>query len=213
MKLFAVVLAAMIAVPALALDDVFRPLTDWWAADGGAMPDTWQINDDIISHKPGGGDIESVDTFADFELAFDWRIAPGGNSGVAYRVGDGTGAAYERGPEYQILDNARHADGKNPLTSAGSVYGLYPPSQDATRPAGEWNSGRIVVDGTHVEHWLNGVRIVEYELGSPDWTQRVATSKFVAWPQFGKARAGHIVLQDHESAVDYRNVRIRLLPH
>ena len=213
MKLLAVVLATMMAVSATAQDDVLRPLTEWRAADGGAMPDTWKINGEIISHKPGGGDIESIDTFADFELTFDWRIAPGGNSGVAYRVGDGTGAAYERGPEYQILDNAGHADGKNPLTSAGSVYGLYPPSQDATRPAGEWNSGRIVVDGAHVEHWLNGVRIVQYELGSSDWTERVAGSKFVAWPQFGKAGVGHIVLQDHGSAVDYRNMRIRLLPH
>ena len=213
MKLLAVVLATMMAVPATAQDDVLRPLTEWRAAGGGAMPDTWKINGEIISHKPGGGDIESIDTFADFELTFDWRIAPGGNSGVAYRVGDGTGAAYERGPEYQILDNAGHADGKNPLTSAGSVYGLYPPSQDATRPAGEWNSGRIVVDGAHVEHWLNGVRIVQYELGSSDWTERVAGSKFVAWPHFGKAGVGHIVLQDHGSAVDYRNMRIRLLPH
>jgi hypothetical protein len=211
-KLLAVVLASIMVAPAAAQDAAFRPLLEWQAAGGGALPDTWQIEGDTIRHQPGGGDIESLETFGDFELAFDWRIAPGGNSGVAYRVGDGTGAAFERGPEYQILDNPGHPDGQNPLTSAGSVYALYPPSADVTRPAGEWNSGRIVVDGTHVEHWLNDVRIVEYELGSPDWTQRVAASKFVAWPQFGKARTGHIVLQDHASVVEYRSVRVRLLP-
>lgn len=204
-------MVALLSLPAIAAGD-FRPLTDWraYGSDDHA-PSTWTILGGLIHHEPGGGDIVSRETFSDFELAFDWRIAPGGNSGVMYRVVESFGAPYQSGPEYQILDNAGHPDGQSPLTSAASAYGIYAPSADVSLPAGEWNSARIVVVGSHVEHWLNGVRVLAYDLGSPDWEARVAASKFAAWPGYGRQPAGHIDLQDHDAVVDYRDIRIRPL--
>jgi hypothetical protein len=207
----AVLALSALAAPAGSAEDGWRPLAGWTAAGGGAVPPNWQISGGDISHTPGGGDLVSTETFANFELAFDWRVAPGGNSGVMYRVGGGAGAPFQRGPEYQILDNARHPDGRNPLTSAASAYGLYAPSADVTRPAGEWNSARILVDGAHVEHWLNGTMVLAYELGSADWNERVAASKFASLPGYGRAPEGHISLQDHGNVVDYRNMRVRIL--
>jgi len=128
-----------------------------------------------------------------------------------FRVSESEGATYYTGPEFQILDNARHRDGKDPLTSAGSCYGVYAPTQDATRPPGTWNSVRLVVNKNHVEHWLNGTKVVQYELFSPDWEKRVQASKFKQWPNYGRVPRGHIALQEHGDQVAYRNIRIRVL--
>jgi hypothetical protein len=111
----------------------------------------------------------------------------------------------------QVLDDSRHADGKNPLTSAGADYGLYAAPRGVVKPVGEWNAVRIVVKGNHVEHWLNGKQVVRYELGSDDWKARVAASKFKAWPDYGLAKSGHIALQNHGGAVSYRSIRVRPL--
>jgi hypothetical protein len=138
-------------------------------------------------------------------------VAEGGNSGIMYRVTENAGATYESGPEMQVLDDERHPDGRSRLTAAGSLYGLYPAPAGVVKPAGEWNAVRIVARGPHVEHWLNGVKVVEYEIGSPDWETKVAAGKFRAWPRFGRAASGHIALQDHGDRVAYRDIRIRTL--
>jgi hypothetical protein len=204
-----ILIVLMLPLSAVAAEPV--PLVEWCAYGGGPLPATWSIEGGTIHHVPGGGDIESAGRYADFELDFDWQISPGGNSGVFYRVPEGTGGTSLNGPEYQILDNGGHPDGKAPITSAASAYAVYPPSRDVTRPVGEWNSGRIVVRGRHVEHWLNGVEVLSYELGSPDWQARVAASKFRG-SAYGTAPRGYIVLQDHGAAVAYRNVTITTLP-
>ena len=128
-----------------------------------------------------------------------------------YHVGEGEDAPYFTGPEYQVLDNKRHPDGRSKLTSAASCYALYPPSEDATKPVGEWNHGRIVVRGSKVEHWLNGKKVVQYELGSSDWSARVAKSKFKEWKKFGTLKKGKIDLQDHGDEVAFRSIKIRRL--
>jgi hypothetical protein len=189
-----------------------QPITEWRAYRGTGVPPEWIISDGVISHTPGGGDLISVETFANFELTFEWKITPGGNSGVIYRVDEQFGASFQSGPEYQILDNAGHTDGLSPMTSAASVPALYPPSRDATRPVGEWNTAKIVIAGNRGEHWLNGEQVVTFEIGSPDWVSRVAASKFAAWPAFGTLTEGHIVLQDHGNPLEYRNVMVRRLP-
>jgi hypothetical protein len=109
----------------------------------------------------------------------------------------------------QILDNDRHPDGKDPRTSAGSNYALHAPKWDATRPVGLWNSARIVVQGSHVEHWLNGKKLLEYELWTPEWKALVQASKFGSMPGYGVNHRGHIALQDHGDRVEFRNVKIR----
>lgn len=174
-------------------------------------PVGWQVTPDGALTRTGpGGDIVTVDQFESFELAFDWKVAPGGNSGVMFRATEELDAPWHTGPEYQILDNSGHADGAKKETSTASNYALHAPAKDVSKPAGSWNQSRIVVDGKHVEHWLNGEKVVEYELESPEWTELVKKSKFAKYPQFGRASRGHIVLQDHGDTVAYRNIRIRV---
>ncbi|HEX7117426.1 MAG TPA: DUF1080 domain-containing protein [Longimicrobiales bacterium] len=188
--------------------------TDGWRGfkrDG--VPAGWTVEDGTLTRVAPAGDLVTRETFADFELTLEWKVEPGGNSGIFFRVveADDLGQTYHSGPEMQVLDNARHPDGRSPLTSAGSNYALHAPVRDVTRPAGEWNRVRLVVDGAHVEHWLNGVKIVEYELWTEDWERRVRESKFAAWPRYGRAREGHIALQDHGDRVWFRNIKVRRL--
>ena len=204
----------LLACPALAQQadaEGYRPLTEWRAYKGAGIPPQWAIDGNTIRHTPGGGDLVSAEEFQNFDLQFDWQVAPGGNSGVIYRVSEDYPAPYQTGPEYQILDNASADGHDDPLQTAAGCYGLYAPAAVA-RPAGEWNTARIVVDGNHVEHWLNGEKVVEYEIGSPDWKSRIAASKFAAWPEYASLPKGHIDLQDHGSAVAYRDLRIKVLP-
>jgi len=176
------------------------------------LPAGWQVVDGALTRVADAGDIVSVDEFANFELRLQWRIERGGNSGIMYRVSEDLEHSYESGPEMQVLDDANNHEGTNPLTSAGANYGLYPALPGHARPAGEWNDVRIVVDGAHVEHWLNGTRVTEYQLWSRDWKDRVAATKFRKWPSFGLNKSGRIALQDHDNRVSYRSIRIKALP-
>jgi len=173
----------------------------------------WTVVDGVLTRSgDDAGDIMTVDKYRNFELALDWRISEGGNSGILYRATEDNDYIWQSAPEMQILDNERHNDGKLELTSAGSDFALYPAPHSATHPAGQWNSVRLVVSGNHVEHWMNGQKVVEYELGSPDWAARVAASKFKTMPNYGKASEGYIGLQDHGDKVEFRNIRVRVLP-
>lgn len=183
-----------------------------WRDFKRTTPDGWSVVDGMIFHDTADGpDLLTQDEYQDFELRLEWRIAPGGNSGIFYRGTEEYDQIYWSAPEMQVLDDARHPDGHNRLTSAGSDYGLYAAPAGVVHPAMEWNQVRIIVRGNHVEHWLNGQKVVEYELGSPDWTAKVAASKFHDWPDYGKAPRGHIALQVHGNGVWYRDVRIRVL--
>jgi hydroxypyruvate isomerase len=184
-------------------------LAGWRGLSSGTPPAGWVARDGALHREGPGGDILTADQFGSFELRLEWRISGGGNSGIMFRVVTDRKTTYETGPELQVLDNSRHEDNKDPLTVAGACYGLYPPVRDATRPVGEWNEVVIIARGPHVEYWLNGVQVVRYEIGSADWEARVKASKFGAMPGFGRARRGHIALQDHGDPVWYRNIRIR----
>lgn len=184
----------------------------WRGFRSDSLPSGWRVVDGALARVAEAGDIVTRDQFGDFELALEWRVEAGGNSGIFYRVDEQVGAAaYESGPEMQVLDDAGHADGRSRLTAAGSLYGLYPAREGVVRPAGEWNEARIVVDGNNVEHWLNGEKLADAEIGSDDWTRRVAESKFAEWPAFARASRGHIGLQDHGDPVQFRHIRIRQL--
>jgi len=188
---------------------------DAWRGYGrDDVPAGWSAIDGTLAYRPGveGGDIITRETYSAFDLRLEWRLGEGGNSGVFFGVVEGPRRTYESGPEMQILDNAGHPDGANPLTSAGSNYALHAPSADMTRPLGEWNVARIVREGDHVRQWLNGTLVVEYDLGTADWEALVAESKFAQWPDYGVHREGHIGLQDHGNPVSFRNIRIRRLP-
>jgi len=185
----------------------------WRGYRSQTLPEGWRFDTATgeLTRSGPGGDIVTRAQFADFELELEWRVGPKGNSGVFYRAGEGTEDIYENAPEMQILDNGGHRDGLTPKTSAGSNYALHAPSADVTRPVGEWNRARIVVVGAHVEHWLNGTKVVEYELWTPEWKGLVAAAKFREWPSYGLATRGHIGLQDHGDVVAFRKIRIREL--
>ncbi|MBX3173660.1 MAG: DUF1080 domain-containing protein [Gemmatimonadaceae bacterium] len=185
----------------------------WRGYRSDTLPSGWTFDDatGVLLRGASRRDIITRRQFSDFELEFEWRVSETGNSGVFYRATEGTRVVYENAPEYQILDNVGAPDGRSTLTSAAANYGLDAPVRDVTKPVGEWNHGRIIARGPHVEHWLNGVKVVEYELWTPEWRAKVATTKFAAWPAYGWGTYGHIALQEHPGEVAFRGMRIREL--
>jgi len=170
----------------------------------------WKIADGTLYFDgSGGGDIVTRKEYSDFELTFDWKVAQGSNSGVMYRVSLGDAAPYVSGPEYQILDNEHHGDGRNSQTSAASLYAMFPASGGKLNPVGEWNSAKIVVNGDRVEHWLNGEQVVSVEIGSQTWQKQLEASKFRDWEKFASNRSGHIAFQDHGDEVWFRDIKVR----
>lgn len=186
-------------------------LNGWRGYNRSDLPGGWDAVDGTLARTGPGGDIITDREFEDFELRLEWRLEPGGNSGIFYRAAEGEEWVYHSAPEYQVLDDERHPDGQSPLTSAGANYGLHAARRGVVRPVGEWNEARIVVEGDRVQHWLNGMLVVEYELGSPAWQALVDASKFSQWPAYGQADRGHIGLQDHGDPVWYRNIKIRVI--
>jgi hypothetical protein len=184
------------------------------------MPPGWTVTNGTLVRIQGGAggkgagggdDIVTTEEFENFELSLEWKLVPNGNSGVLYRVSEEPVTAWHYAPEVQLLDNTAHRT-RNPKQLAGACYDLYAPSKDMTRPTGQWNELRVLVNGAHVEHWLNGEKVVEYELSSDDWKQRVANSKFKDKPKFATFKRGPICLQDHSDRVEFRNIKIRPLP-
>jgi hypothetical protein len=197
----------------------WRPLFDgtntdaWRGYKEQTLPAGWHIVDGALTKTGSVGDLLTKDQFGNFELALDWKLSPGGNAGVFYRGTEDYDHIYWSAPEYQLLDDAGHPDGQSRLTSAGADYALYPSPAGVVKPADQWNSTLIVVNGNTVQHWLNGQKLLEYELGSPDWQAKIKASKFVAYPKYGTAPKGYIGIQgDHDGTLSLRNVRIRVLP-
>jgi len=184
--------------------------TDGWRGFKAPAPDAgWTATDGLLGPDPKTSrDIMTKETFDDFELVFDWKISPKGNSGVMFHVTEDGTQTYQSGPEYQVVDNAR---GEPVAEQAGALYGLYAPTTDATKPVGEFNHSRLVLKGGKGEHWLNGVKVAAYDLNSAEFKAKVAATKFKAWPQFAASKSGHIALQNHGDHVWYRNIKIRPL--
>ncbi len=204
----------------------------WRSAKGPAFPKKgWSLADGLLTvegaggaESTNGGDIVTTRDYRNFELSVDFRLTPGANSGIKYFVDPtllkGEGSAI--GLEYQLLDDARHPDakmGRDGNRTIGSLYDLITarnlsdPDSPGKRvnPPGEWNRAVLVVRGRHVEHWLNGFKVVEYERGSPAFRALVAQSKYAKWPKFGEAQQGPILLQDHGNRVDFRSIKLREL--
>lgn len=193
----------------------------WRGYKANAMPDSWRVENGAllsrIEKNASSGDIVTVDQFDDFELILEWKMTKGGNSGVIYRATEESPNVWESGAEYQILDNSGHMDGLNPLASAGACYSVFAPAKDATHPLGQWNLSRIVAKGSHIEHWMNGEKLLEYEVDNEFWRAHVKTSRYylTAYGQgnWGRAPKGHIALQDYGGAIEFRNIKLRPIPH
>ena len=194
---------------ALSGDEARRFWRGWKSLE---LPDGWRVDGDVLGKEGEVEDIVSRESFGDFELEFEWKVSEGGNAGIFFRGTREYDYIYWSAPEYQLLDDARHPDGGNRLTSAAAAYALYAAPEGVVKPAGEWNLARIVVDGAKVEHWLNGRKVVSYELWSADWKAKVAASKFAKYPSYGLAKEGLLGIQgDHAGTLELRGMRIRPL--
>jgi len=187
-----------------------QDLSQWRNYQKSQVSSGWAIkNRELTLVKKGAGDIISKQQYDNFELSLEWKISSGGNSGVFYHVveNEELPQVYYSGLEMQILDN--HGRSEPPLEQAGALFALYSPVADFTKPVGEFNVARIIVDGDHIEHWLNGHKVVDYQRNSKDFNQQLHESKFATWPVFAKSSLGHIALQDHGDEVAFRNIKIR----
>ncbi|MCW5909521.1 MAG: DUF1080 domain-containing protein [Cyclobacteriaceae bacterium] len=197
-----------------------KTLTGWTIFK--AYPNnTWEVTDGTLHCKPlneatGDGnersDLRTTEQFQNFELVFDWKVAPEANSGVMYRVTEEFDQPYYSGPEYQLIDDTGYPGDLTDMQKTGSNYDMHAASATKpVKPAGEWNISKIVVNGNLVEHWLNGSKVVEYELLSEDWKQRKDASKWKDAAGYGMAPAGYIDFQDHGNEVWFKNIKIKTL--
>jgi len=197
-------------------------LEGWKAYNKDSISSQWKVENGAIAFTPSEGErsstenIISEEKFENFELSLEWKIAEGGNSGVMWAVQEDEkyNEPYLTGPEIQVLDNERHPDAKNGLNrTAGALYDMVPPSEDVTKPAGEWNKKVIHIDHKENIGWvkLNGTKVVEFPVHGEKWKEMVSKSKFSEWESFGTNRTGHIALQDHGNKVWYKNIKIKQL--
>ncbi|MDA7535272.1 DUF1080 domain-containing protein, partial [Verrucomicrobia bacterium] len=176
--------------------------------------DGWTIKDGTLRTIADGKvvDLITKKQYRDFELIFEWKVTPGANSGVMYRVDESKNSPWHTGPEYQILDDSKHNDGKNPLTSAGSLYALVSAQNKTLEPVGDYNRSRIVLNGNSLEHWLNGSKVVACDIDSYGVATLVKESKFSPHKGFLKKQTGHIVFQHHHDEVWFKSIKVRELP-
>lgn len=191
---------------------------NWRSYNGDNFPDEgWKAEEGMLTVLSGGGagDIITQNKYENFILKLEWKVEKGGNSGVFYRaLEQPTQPIYWSAPEMQVLDNENHPDatkGTNGNRKAGSLYDLIPAKPQNAKPFGEWNSIKIVADSSHIEHWQNGEKVVEYELWTPEWYQMLRESKFKDHPEYGDMHKGYIGLQDHGNTVHFRNIKIKEL--
>ncbi|HZZ19894.1 MAG TPA: DUF1080 domain-containing protein [Opitutaceae bacterium] len=184
-------------------------LKGWRSLKAGEPGDGWKVIDGTIARVGKSGDILTGAEYGDFELSIQWKVADETNSGILYRVGLTESQTYYTGPEYQLLDNIAGGDRFDPKHRAGALYDLVAPPSDVTKPVGVWNETRIIVRGWHVQHWLNGVKLVDVDLASPEGQDLVLHSKFHKMPHFATLASGHIALQDHDGMVSFRDIKVR----
>ncbi len=189
--------------------------TNGWRPYKNKASDGWEIVNGEIHCKEQGvqhrADLITVDKYADFELAIDWKVGKGANSGIIYRASEEYDASYESGPEYQLIDDLGYRDKLEDWQKSGSDYAMHPPMKIVSKPVGEYNHTVIKVKGNHVEHWLNGVKVVDFESGTPEWFELKQKSKWKDIKDWGQLKEGYICLQDHGGGIWFKNIKIRKL--
>ena len=187
-----------------------------WHYYKNQQADDWAVQDGELFCKVDGvkkrADLITDEVYENFILDIDWKIAAKENSGIIYRCTEDNGASYESGPEYQLIDDIGYPAKLHESQYSASNYDMNAPTAKVAKPAGEYNHTRIVVNKAHVEHWLNGVKVVEYEFWTPEWEATKAKSKWKDVKPYGMSKAGKIALQDHGGGVWFKNIKIKRLP-
>lgn len=188
----------------------------WRSFKEDGMNEGWVVEDgNLVGLGKGGdlgGDIITVGQFEDFELSIDWTISEGGNSGILFNVLEGDhSAVYVTGPEYQLIDDVGYPDELQEWQKTGANYAMHNAGNKTLKPVGEFNNSKIRVENGHVIHWLNGAKVLEYDLWTDEWKEKVQQSKWKDYPAYGLAKKGHISLQDHGSVIKFRNIKIKEL--
>ncbi len=186
-----------------------------WRTYKNQQTDDWDVKNGEMYCKMEGvtkrADMITTKTYENFELQIDWKIAPKENSGIIYMVTEENGATYESGPEYQLIDDLGYPEKISDKQLSGANYDMQAPNAKVAKPAGEYNHAKIIVNKGHVEHWLNGTKVVEYKLWSPEWEKQKANSKWKDVKPYGMSKSGHIALQDHGGGVAFKNIKLRPL--
>ena len=178
-----------------------------WSVDSGTL----HCKGSAANYGDITTDLSTNDQYENFDLSLDWKISPKGNSGILYMVTEDSPYSYQSGPEYQIIDDINFPEKLEDWQHTAANYAMNPAPDAKPNPAGEWNHTRIVVNGNHVEHWLNGAKVVEYELYSPDWNKRKEEGKWKDYPIYGKSKTGYITFQNHGSEAWFKNIMIKKL--
>ncbi len=189
---------------------------DGWRTFQGREITGWKVIDGVLNNSgvgsDHGGDIITREKFQNFDLELEWKIAPQSNSGIFYHVNEKIGTAiYESGPEYQLIDDKGWPDKLRDDQYSGSNYGMHAPKNAIVKDVNDWNQARIVVEGAHVQHYLNGVKVVDYYLWDDDWKQLKEKGKWKDYPYYGMALKGQIGLQDHGGLAQFRNIKIKVI--
>jgi hypothetical protein len=189
--------------------------TNGWRGYNNKAFDSWEVIDGQLFCKSKDvkqrADLITVDQYDNFELSIDWKVDKGANSGIIYRVEETSGPSHETGPEYQLIDDEGYPQKLEAWQKSGSDYAMYPPLELASKPAGEYNHTTIIVKGAHVEHWLNGKKVVDYEFWTPAWKELKEKGKWKNAKAYGMAKKGYIALQDHGGGIWFKNIKLRKL--
>lgn len=193
-----------------------KSISSWRNFKKNTTSEAWKVEDGTLMFDPtveNGGDIITKQQFENFEFQVDWKISDCGNSGIIYYIEekDDTDYMWQTGPEMQVLDNTCHPDAKITMHRAGDLYDLISCNEETVKPAGEWNTAKVVANNGKLEHWLNGKMVVSTTLWDEAWYDMIANSKFKDMPYFGRSQKGHIGLQDHDDQVWFRNIKVRAL--
>ena len=189
--------------------------TNGWRSYQNKEQQGWEVKDGELNCKIEGvtkrSDLITVNKYENYELQIDWKISPKMNSGIIYMVTEDNGVSYESGPEYQLIDDIGYPGKLSDKQLSGANYDMNAPSAKVSKPAGEFNQTKIVINKGHVEHWLNGTKVVDYQLWSPEWEQAKANSKWKDVKPYGMSKSGHIALQDHGGGIAFKNIKIKPL--
>jgi hypothetical protein len=189
--------------------------TSKWRTFQNKPDDSWEIVNGELHCKKDGvhqrADLVTRDSYASFDIQFDWRVTKSANSGLLYHVQETHGGSYETGPEYQLIDDLGYEEKLEDWQKSGADYAMHPPMKIASRPAGEYNHSRLIVEGSHVQHWLNGVKVADFDAWTPQWDKLKKEGKWKDYPDYGVYKTGLIALQDHGGGIWFKNIKIKIL--